>query len=70
MQTAFKKSRSIASIHNDILKEKKRQLVKEVLEKTPEIQAEKTMFSFIKSVNEMKWKAKLSIIWRIIRSKL
>ena len=70
MQTQFKKSRSIASIHNDILKEKKRELVKEVLEKTPEIQAEKTMFSFIKSVNEMKWKAKLSIIWRIIRSKL
>ena len=70
MQTAFKKSRSIASIHNDILKEKKRQLVKEILEKAPEIETEKIMFNFVKSVRQMKLKERLSIIWRILRKKL
>ena len=70
MQIAFKKTRTGASIHNEILKQKKRELVKEVLEKAPEIQAEKAMFSFLKSVNEMGWKARSSIVWRIIRKKL
>ena len=70
MQAQFKKTRSIASIHNDILKEKKRELVKEVLEKTPEIQADKVMTNFVRTVNQMKFKDRLALVWRIIRRKL
>lgn len=66
----FKKGRTIGSIHNQILKEEKRKLIKEIQAKAPQIEKEKVISDFIQQVNLMSWKLRLNLIWRILRKKL
>lgn len=63
-------AQKLSSIHNNILKERWRNLEREIKAHAPEIETSKRIEEFLANVNVMSFKDRLRIIWKILRRKM